>query len=114
VHSKLLEIYANRKDAKSFEQTALKLKGLTSGAGADWNKAAALGRSIDPQNGLYGGTGGAAPAAAPAAAAPTLDFDLGGATGSGKSPDITFDAAPKAAASIDFDLGAAASAPAAP
>ena len=29
VHAKLLEIYANRKDAKSFEQTALKLKGLT-------------------------------------------------------------------------------------
>jgi len=66
---------------------------------------------------LYGGAGGAAPAAAapaPAAAAPTLDFDLGGATQSGKGPDITFDAAPKAEASIDFDLGAAASAPAAP
>ncbi len=119
VHSKLLEIYANRKDAKSFEQTALKLKGLTNGAGADWNKAASLGRSIDPQNGLYGGGGTAAPAiaaAAPAAAAPMLDFDLGGATGTGKAPDITFDAPVKAesGASIDFDLGAAASAPAAP
>jgi pilus assembly protein FimV len=119
VLAKLLEIYANRKDAKSFEQTALKLKGLTNGAGGDWNKAAALGRSIDPQNGLYGSGGGAAPAAAaaaPAAAAPTLDFDLGGATGSGKAPDITFDAPPKGAAapSIDFDLGAAAAAPATP
>jgi pilus assembly protein FimV len=116
VHSKLLEIYANRKDAKSFEQTALKLKGLTSGSGADWNKAAALGRSIDPQNGLYGGGGAAhAAAAAPAAAAPTLDFDLGGATAPGKIADITFDAPPKAdAPSMDFDLGAAAAAPAAP
>ena len=38
---------------------------------------------------------------APAAAAPTLDFDLGGATaGSGKDPDITFDAAPKASAAM--------------
>ena len=32
VHAKLLEIYATRKDAKNFEQTALKLKGLTGGA----------------------------------------------------------------------------------
>jgi pilus assembly protein FimV len=110
VHSKLLEIYANRKDAKSFEQTALKLKGLTNGAGPDWNKAAALGRSIDPQNGLYGGGGGGGGGAAPSAAAPTLDFDLGGGTQPpGRTPDITLDAAPKGAApSMDFDLGAAA------
>src|SRR5204863_803877 len=78
VHSKLLEIYANRRDATAFEQTALKLKSLTNGSGPEWDKAAALGRSIDPQNGLYGG--GAAPAAVPAAAAaaaaPNLDFDL--------------------------------------
>jgi pilus assembly protein FimV len=113
VHAKLLEIYANRKDAKSFEQSALKLKSLTGGAGPDWDKAAALGRSIDPQNGLYGAKGAAAPVAAPVAA-PTLDFDLGGASTQGV-PDITFadTEAPKAdAASIDFDLGAAAAAPA--
>src|SRR6267143_2018578 len=67
VHSKLLEIYANRRDAKAFEQAALKLKSLTNASGPEWDKAAALGRSIDPQNGLYGG--GGAPAAAPAAAA---------------------------------------------
>ena len=60
VHVKLLEIYANRKDTQAFEQTALKLKSLTNGAGPEWEKAAALGRSIDPQNGLYGGAGAAA------------------------------------------------------
>ena len=86
VHAKLLEIYAHRKDPKAFEQTALKLKGLTNGAGPEWEKAAALGRSIDPGNGLYGGTSAAepppasAPSAPGAAAAPTLDFDLGGAS----------------------------------
>src|SRR5260221_13458626 len=79
VHAKLLEIYAHRKDAKAFEQTALKLKGITNGAGPEWEKAAALGRSIDPQNGLYEGAGGGEAAAPPpppaaAAAAPTLDF----------------------------------------
>src|SRR6185503_8629941 len=97
VHAKLLEIYANRKDAKSFEQTALKLKGITNSAGPEWDKAAALGRSIDPGNGLYAGSGGgdaaAAPAApAPAAAAPTLDFDLGGAgQAQSATPDISLD-----------------------
>src|SRR5690606_23556194 len=78
VHAKLLEIYANRKDAKSFEQTALKLKSLTNGTGPEWDKAAALGRGIDPQNGLYAGAGDAAAVAAvaaPVAAAPVLDFD---------------------------------------
>ena len=119
VHAKLLEIYANRKDAKAFEQTALKLKGLTNGAGPDWDKAAALGRGIDPQNGLYAGAGGAAAAAAfapeassPAAAAPapTLDFDIGGAAAaSAPAPDLTLDignAAPKAAedTGLDFDV----------
>ena len=119
VHAKLLEIYAHRKDAKTFEQTALKLKQLTDGKGPEWDKGAALGRSIDPQNSLYGG-GGEAPAAAPAAAAPaaaaapTLDFDLGGSGGSQaaqSAPDISLDApAPKEASApsnIDFDLGGA-------
>lgn len=116
VHAKLLEIYANRKDAKSFEQTALKLKGLTNGSGPDWDKAAALGRGIDPANGLYRGAGVAAAgaaAAAPAfdapAAAPTLDFDLGSAAAQASTPDLSFDdtAKEQGAPSIDFDLGAA-------
>ena len=119
VHAKLLEIYANRRDAKSFEQTALKLKGLTNGTGPEWEKAAALGRSVDPQNGVYAGAAGAAAAvAAPAAApapAPTLDFDLGGAATQSAAPDITLDGTPKeGGASIDFDLGGATTPPAAP
>jgi pilus assembly protein FimV len=106
VLAKLLEIYANRKDAKSFEQIALKLKSATKGSGPDWDKAAGLGRSIDPQNGLYGGAGAAAPTVA---AAPALDFDLGGLT-QAAAPEITFTGTPKgeAAPSVDFDLGAAA------
>lgn len=102
VHAKLLEIYANRKDAKSFEQTALKLKGLTSSAGPEWDKAMALGHSIDPGNGLYGSGGAVPQAAAPAAgAAPALDFDIGG--GAEAAP-----AAKPEAGALDFDIGGAA------
>ena len=118
VHAKLLEIYAKRNDTRAFEQSAIKLKTLTNGSGADWDKAAALGRSIDPGNGLYGGGSpasavAAAPAAAAfagaAAAAPAIDFDIGGGTTTGlATTDIPLDDQPKAAAptTIDFDLGA--------
>lgn len=111
VLGKLLEIYANRQDKKSFEASALKLKQVTNGEGADWDRAAALGRSIDPGNGLYGdgdGEAPAAPAAAPAAA-PTLDFDIGGGGEAAPQSDISLDlgggAAPADTSSIDFDLG---------
>jgi pilus assembly protein FimV len=110
VHSKLLEIYANRRDAKAFEQTALKLKSLTNSSGPEWDKAAALGRSIDAQNGLYGGGGAPAAAPAAAAAAPNLDFDLSGTSSQQGSalPDFSLDE-PKAPppSGLDFDLGAA-------
>ncbi len=102
VHAKLLEIYASRKDAKNFEQTALKLKGLTSGAGPEWDKAMALGSSIDPGNGLYSGGAGAESApAVSAAGAPTLDFDIGG----GAEPAAE---AKTEVGALDFDIGAAA------
>ncbi len=98
VHAKLLEIYANRKDAKNFEQTALKVKSLSNSAGPEWDKAMALGHSIDPGNGLYGSGGAEA-----AEAAPSLDFDIGG----GDAPAGGGEAKAESSA-LDFDLGATA------
>jgi pilus assembly protein FimV len=56
IHLKLLEIYAQRKSVKPFEALATELYAQTGGKGADWEKAALLGRSVDPSNPLYGGS----------------------------------------------------------
>jgi pilus assembly protein FimV len=55
VRLKLLEIYASRKDVRSFETHATELYGMTKGQGDEWSQAAALGVSIDPENPLYAG-----------------------------------------------------------
>ena len=62
VRLKLLEIYAARKDQRSFETQAGEMYGLTKGQGEDWAQAAALGMTIDPANPLYASAGAAAPA----------------------------------------------------
>lgn len=84
IHLKLLEIYAGHKNLSQFEHIANGLREQTSGSGPDWEKAAAMGRALDPGNPLYAGSApvtepqpelvlpvakGEAPAAAPVAAA---------------------------------------------
>jgi pilus assembly protein FimV len=121
IRLKLLEIYANRKDARAFEAAANDLRSATGGRGPDWEKAASLGISIDPTNTLYGGKPSAAGARNVAAAVPdsettqqaapvNLDFDIGAATSTNPAPDINLDAgtpsqAGAAPAGLDFDLG---------
>ena len=58
IRTKLLEVYAKRRDIKGFELLATQLFALTRGEGDDWAKAQELGTQIDPDNGLYraGGT----------------------------------------------------------
>ena len=68
VRLKLLEIYANRKDARSFETQASELYSQTRGQGDEWAQAASMGLALDASNPLYSmGKGEAAPAPAPAA-----------------------------------------------
>ena len=63
IRTKLLEVYAKRRDTKGFEALATQLYGLTHGDGEDWQKTQELGQQIDPENPLYQ-PGGRPPAAA--------------------------------------------------
>jgi len=129
VYLKLLQIYAKRHDTERFESAALKLRGLVAAEGPDWDKAMALGRSIDPGNALYGQ--GAVDEPAPEAAAseePEVDFDLDAVMGAGEPqaaapetpavPEIDFridttssgtERPAEADMTLDFDLGGATS-----
>ncbi|AYH44955.1 hypothetical protein CDA09_16445 [Azoarcus sp. DN11] len=63
IYLKLLEIYAQRKNLKAFENTATDLYSRTGGDGSDWDKAAEMGRRLDPENPLYRASSGGAAAA---------------------------------------------------
>jgi pilus assembly protein FimV len=53
IRTKLLEVYAKRRDTKGYEQLAVHLFGLTGGEGEDWARAQEMGLGIDPDNQLY-------------------------------------------------------------
>jgi len=53
IRTKLLEVYAKRRDTKGFELLATQLYALTRGEGEDWAKAQELGVQIDPDNPLF-------------------------------------------------------------
>jgi pilus assembly protein FimV len=88
---KLLEIYAARKDPLAFETTASELyAGLGGQDTPIWQRAAEMGRSIDPENPLYRMAQGQSFASAPAMSAP-----------------VAQDAAPAAAQDSAEDMGMA-------
>lgn len=68
IHTKLLEIFAKRRDARNFEATATQAYQLTGSNSPDWTRICEMGLAFDPGNALYqpGGapTGGAAQALA--------------------------------------------------
>jgi pilus assembly protein FimV len=78
IRTKLLEVYAKRRDTKGFEQLANQLYALSHGEGEDWEKAQELGRGIDPENQLY--QPGGRPADVPAGAAAGVAEPLGAST----------------------------------
>lgn len=91
LHLKLLEIFAARNDAASFETVAGELYSTLGAADPIWSKVAETGRKLEPENPLYAI---AATDAEPLPAAPTADKlagDIAAAEQSG-------------AASLDFSL----------
>ena len=53
IHTKLLEIFAKRRDNKEFESLALTAFKLSAGQGTDWSYISQLGRELEPGNSLY-------------------------------------------------------------
>ena len=53
IHVKLLEIYAKRRDVKTFEVVATEAYNLTAGEGPEWEQICKLGQDLDPANPLY-------------------------------------------------------------
>lgn len=120
IHLKLLEIYAGRKNLSAFETLATELYAALEGQHSPiWDKAAQMGRALDPNNPLYG-TAAVAPvedelektmvltpakmealheaaAAGGEAALADLDFDLG-----------TEQPVAEEVPAVDLDLGEAA------
>jgi pilus assembly protein FimV len=93
IHLKLLQIYANRKDAKSFEKVARDLQQGTGGSGEIWDQAVALGYQVDPENTRYAAGKSAAGAAAvagaaAASAAEDVDFNIGSEDSQATTTDI--------------------------
>jgi pilus assembly protein FimV len=111
IRTKLLEVYAKRRDTKGFELLATQLYGLTGGQGEDWAKAQEIGLQIDPDNQLYqpggkpaGGEGEGRPVAEllgastmPQSVLPSPS-EFGASGGSGSGFDTT------SGDSIDLDL----------
>jgi pilus assembly protein FimV len=79
VRIKLLEIYSRRGDTASFNAVAQELHNRTGGMGEDWDRAAKLGKALDPNNPLYAGAVAEAPGA-PGMAGPSTDMRFGALT----------------------------------
>ncbi|HYD74789.1 FimV/HubP family polar landmark protein [Ramlibacter sp.] len=122
IHTKLLEIYAKRQDAKAFEQLAREAFELAQGQGPEWAHICEMGLELDPSNAMYqpgGQPGGVAAAGAaigmatarqpavpeePASSAVDLDLDLDfSLDDSGAEPAAPMMAAAAPAASLDPD-----------
>jgi pilus assembly protein FimV len=119
VHLKLLEIYAARKNLIAFETLAAELYAAIGGkASALWDKAAEMGRSLDPNNPLYGAQEGHAKSAHEPVTPPPARYEaVEAAPVMVELPDdLDFgheEAAPveESASALEFDLGTIQEAP---
>jgi pilus assembly protein FimV len=95
IYTKLMGIYAKRRDAKNFEQMALKAKLLLTESDPEWANISKQGFELEPTNTLY------------AAGAPELDDSFAAMTSSEFSTRTVAQLNPETAkspASVDLDL----------
>ncbi|MBK9362511.1 MAG: LysM peptidoglycan-binding domain-containing protein [Rubrivivax sp.] len=117
IRTKLLEVYAKRRDTKGFELLASQVHALTRGEGDDWASVQEMGRQIDPDNPLYQPGGQPEPVAG-AGGVPVME-PLGATTQPHTAkpaapvftPDSGFDSQPGA---LDLDLDIGGEAPVSP
>jgi pilus assembly protein FimV len=103
IHSKLLEIYAKRRDAKAFEVIATEAYGLTRGEGPEWEHICGLGQELDSGNLLY--RPGGQPAEGAAAAAPKASAGFGPSTAAQTHPSNDAPDSVDLDLDLDFSLG---------
>jgi len=91
IRLKLLEIYAARRNTSAFERVAGQMYAALGGSpSVVWNRAAELGRSIDPTNPLYGGVQSAQPdSAAPLVTTIAATTGIAGGAMAFDTPSVT-------------------------
>jgi len=105
VHSKLLEIYSKRRDAKAFELVATEAYGLTHGAGPDWEHICELGQELDPSNPLYRPGGQPTEGAAAAVTTVPAAADFGATMAAPAYPEAAATSPVDLDLDLDFSLG---------
>lgn len=112
IHLKLLEIYAARKNLIAFETLAGELYAAIGGqASSLWDKAAEMGRVLDPNNPLYAAHEGSAAKAVPEGAVASAAMagmqegvDLNEPTQGLMEADVVAEAAEDMSPDLDFDM----------
>ena len=102
IQQKLLEIYAKRRDVKTFESVANDAYKITGGEGADWQRVCELGLGIDPSNSLY--LPGGEPSGAGALLETSAMKTAGGTVANTVPLPLQASSAAAAAADLDLDL----------
>lgn len=98
IHTKLLEIFAKRRDAKNFEATATHAFQLTGANSPDWTRICEMGMGFDPGNPLYQPGGAPSAGATQALAAAPSSF------GNSTIPQPARADAGESVAGVDLDL----------
>jgi len=111
LHLKLLEIYANRKDAAAFETLAGELYATLGTTDPIWHKVAEMGRGLEPENPMYAATEEGTGASATTSGSAAIQAAAGAAVAAaaiGMTSDATAEEPVQEDVqdnSLDFDLG---------